>query len=92
MLPAAAEAELEHTALLVVLSHFAGPGRYDPTEPFANDPANLRLLVVDPDTPQLRSFAWAWWTNGRAQGRFISTGTTLTPEQTVVANIWFEPA
>jgi hypothetical protein len=89
--PAQATIELDDTALLIVLTHFAGAGRYDPADPPDPRTGTLQLLAVDVDAPRIRRFSWDWWHAGRALGRFVFAGTTLSPDQTVVADVVFEP-
>lgn len=90
--PVQATIELDDTALLIVLAHFAGAGRYDPADPPNPSTATLQLLDVDVDAPRIRRFSWDWWHAGRALGRFMFVATTLSPDQTVVADVVFQPA
>lgn len=88
--PNLAAAELNDVTLLTVLANFAGVGSYDPA-----DPPNEQLLTVlhvDPANPMLRSLLWDWWRGGAPMGRFVFIGRTLDPTQTVVADLWFDPA
>lgn len=88
--PSRAAAELDDVALLTVLANFAGPGPYDPTNP--PNEALLTVLHVDTANPLLRSLSWSWWRGGTPMGRFVFTGRTLNPAQTVVADVWLDPA
>lgn len=88
--PASATTELDDVALLTVLANFAGVGPYDPTDPPRD--RQQAILQIDPASPVLRSFPWAWWLVGTPMGQFIFTGRTLDPAHTVVADLWFNPA
>ena len=87
--PSRAAVELDDVTLLTALANFAGVGPYDPVEPPKEQ--LLTVLHVDPANPMLRSLLWDWWRGGTPVGRFVFTGRTLDPTQTVVADLWFDP-
>jgi hypothetical protein len=87
--PPSAATELDGVTLLTVLASFAGVGPYDPTDPVRE--RQQAILQIDPASPVLRSFPWAWWRGGTPMGQFVFTGRTLDPAHTVVADLWFDP-
>ncbi len=88
--PVQAAAELDDVALLIVLAHFAGAGPYDPAQAQTED--LLAVLRTDRSMPAMRTFSWDWWRQGTPMGRFMFTGRTITPTQTIIADVWFDPA
>ena len=86
--PARASGDLDELGLLGVLAYFAAAGRYEPSEAVEVDAWGLE---VDADDRRLCYHVQTIHHSATSVDVVVFEGTTVTPEQTIVATVSIRP-